>query len=192
MNNTVDSVTLNALRRLEYRDPVEVLRNLRRVEVQLPSDVRKQVRHLRTNELKRVREAREAALFCCGMSCRIGEPVYFDPTEAADHDFVAMWTSGGIQHLVPVQIKELVPEELNAVVSVDDLVAGLMKYRSDHLTVAVHLNRAGTFEPSALRIPTLHIAALWFFWGAAPDQSKWCIFGDALGTPRASYFDYPM
>jgi hypothetical protein len=191
MNNAVDQATLNAFGRLEYHDPTEVLRNFRRVEIEITLSTPDPVKHLRTNSLKRWRECREAALFCYGMSCRCGQPISFASDESADHDFVAAWVLAGVRHFAPVQLKELVPEQLNEHSTIDHLVQGLAKYRSDTLTVAVHLNRRGTLEPSTLRVPSLRIAALWFFWGAAPDQSKWCLFGDVLNEPALSSFAYP-
>lgn len=182
----------NVLGQLEYRDPADLLRRFRSIEIQFPRDLPDPIRHLRTNELKHCREIREAALFCYGMSCRIGQSVYFSPDERADHDFVAMYVSAGVQHFLPVQLKELVPEQLNPAATIDDIVAGLGKYRSDHLTVAVHLNRVGRFCPPAHRIPALQIAALWFYWATVPDQSEWCLFGDVLGVPQASCFAYPV
>lgn len=182
---------LNAFRRLQYLDPADVLRNLRRVEIGLAPDMPDPVRHLRTNDLKRIRECREAALFCFGMSCRRGARVLFALSEAADYDFVTKWVSAGVAYFVPVQLKELVPKELNKDITLEGLLGVVAKYRSNRLAVLIHLNRRSKLDPSTLQIPELQIAGLWFLWGAAPDQSRWCLFGDVLAAPSASFFEYP-
>ena len=171
MSDAADRATLNALGRLKYHDPVAVLRNFRHVETRLPNNTPDPIKHLRTNGLKRWREYREAALFCYGISRRLNRPIYFNLDESADHDFVAMWEDTGVRRFAPVQLKELVPEQLNKTAAIGGLLQNLVKYSSDKLTVAIHLNRRGAFEPSALLIPPLHVAALWFFWGASQDQS---------------------
>ena len=69
--------------------------------------------NLRTNQFKQAREHRQAALFCEGMGARIGHTVYFAAHEDQDYDFVASWVVGDQQHLAPVQLKEVVPTNLN-------------------------------------------------------------------------------
>lgn len=192
MNNPSDQVALNAASKLDYHDPADVLRKFRDVEKWIvTSNASNTIKHLRTNGLKRLRECREAALFCYGMSQRTGQAIRFSPDEAADYDFTAMWAEAGTEHFAQVQLKELVPKELNSSATIDNLLARLTKYRSNKLTVVIHLNRAGRFEPFKLSIPRLHVAALWFLWGAAPGGSTWCLFGDALGMPTLSSFSYP-
>ena len=41
---------------------------------------------------------------------------------------------------------------------------------SEQLTVAIHVNRQGRFDPSTIAIPALCIAALWIFASMAEDQ----------------------
>lgn len=192
MNAPPDRVALNAASKLDYHDPADVLRNFRHVEKGVAaSSASNAVKHLRTNGLRRWRECREAALFCYGMSQRTGRTIYFSPTEASDYDFMARWATADTEHFAQVQLKELVPEGLGRGATINDLLTRLTKYRSNKLTVVIHLNRAGRFAPSKLAIPRLHVAALWFLWGAAPGGSTWCLFGDALRTPMLSSFSYP-
>lgn len=151
------------------------------------------VRNLRTNCLKEAREERQAALFCHGMSQRIGQPVLFAATEDQDYDFIASWIVEDLQHLAPVQLKEVVPQSLNPLASIETIVAGLDKYTdSSGLTVAVHLNQAGRFEPTSLQLQHLQVASFWVFAAASMDQSQWNLWGnftepDAYGTR----FTYP-
>ena len=177
---------------LEYRDPATVLRELRQIERQLVgANLSPQVRNLRTNDLKPIREFRQAALFCHGMSSRIGHQVLFSPVEASDYDFVATWRIADVQHFAPVQLKELVPEHLNGDATVQALVDGLSKYSGDDLVVVIFLNRRGRFSLESVVFPNLHIAELWFVFSTTPDQQIWQLVGDALREPEASSFGYP-
>ena len=183
---------LNAFASFAYRDPVAVLRELRRIELQIvDADLSPQVRNLRTNDLKSVREFRHAALFCHGMSSRIGHKVLFSPVESSDYDFVATWQVADVRHFAPVQIKELVPAHLNVSATVQALVDGLSKYSGDSWVVAIFLNREGRFSLEDLRLPALRIAELWFVFSTTPNQQIWQLVGDALSAPEASSFSYP-
>ncbi len=189
----MDRAALNEAKKLLYRDPIVALKELRALEVAVADlDISPEIRHLRTNELKQVREYRQAALFCYGMSCRMGRPVYFAPVEAADYDFIARWQSGTDIHFSPVQLKEFVPDSLNPNLSVQELVDRLSKYTSNSLTVAVFLNRNSRFHPQKLQLSALRIAALWFVFAVKPDQSEWRLVGILLEEPQASPFDYPI
>jgi hypothetical protein len=188
----MDRASLNEASKIAYRDPVVALRELREIELQFAAaEVTPEVRHLRTNELKKVREYRQAALFCHGMSSRIGQPIRFAPAESSDYDFIATWASDQNQHFAPVQLKELVPESLNPTATVQELVDKLAKYSSESLTVAVFLNRHGHFSPRELRIPPLRIAALWFLFSVSPDQSEWRLVGNFMEEPHETVFGYP-
>jgi len=188
----MDRAALNEAAKLAYRDPEVALRELRAVElVVATSDISPHVKHLRTNALKGPREYRQAALFCYGMSKRIGLSVRFCPIEASDYDFIATWGSDQGQHFAPVQLKELVPESLNGLATLQGLVDGLVKYSSASLTVAVFLNRRGRLPPSELTIPSLQISALWFVFAAAEDQAEWGLYGNVLEDASATAFTYP-
>ena len=126
------------------------------------------------------------------MGQRIGQTVYFAKGESQDYDFVASWVVGREQHLAPVQLKEVVPLDLNPAATLQKTVSALAKYvDSEQLTVAVHLNQQARFEPSQLFIPPLHIAALWVFAAISPDQSAWGLWGNFLEQPACSHFAYP-
>lgn len=189
----MDRAELNRAKTLAYRDPAATLRELRAIEIQIAGlDIRPEIKHLRTNELRKVRELRQAALFCYGMSCRIGQEVKFSPTESSDYDFIATWVSDDFRHFAPVQLKELVPETLNPLSTAQQLVDGLGKYTSSpNLTVAVYLNRNGTFSPSQLNVSGLSIAALWFVSATSADQSSWRLSGNFMEVPSATDFTYP-
>lgn len=192
----MNQIRLRTFNRLSYRDPRAILVDLRRLELQIASvEIDPRVRHLRTNDLRNVRELRSACLFCYGMSELTGQKYAVAHSEAADYDVVATWIKDGTQSFAPIQLKELPPTVINPTASLQEIIDGLAKYPgSTDLTVAVHVNRATRFLPSELTIPPLRLAALWVFAGISPDQSRWGIWGNLL-EPRDSWqagtFDYP-
>ena len=98
----------------------------------------------------------------------------------------------GVQHLAPVQLKEVVPPELNNTATVQQRVNALTKYvDSEDLTVAIYLNRPVHFDPERLVVPPLKIAALWVFGAISPDKEKWGLWGNFLEVPQGTAFDYP-
>ena len=189
----MDRIRLRELQRGEFRNPADFLVALRGLEQTFASStLDSSVKHLRTNGLKEWREAREAALFCIGMTQRIGQTIYLSRGESQDYDFVASWVDGDGQHFAPVQLKEVVPESRNANLSVEQIVQSLTKYvDSEDLTVAIHLNRQVHFDPITLVVPPLRIAALWVFASITPDQSEWGLWGNFLEQPEGSRFAYP-
>lgn len=191
----MDAIRLREAGKREYRDPVPFLKNLRKIELQnLSATVAPEVRTLRTNTLKEWREARLAALFCHGVSERTGRKIFFSKGEFEDADFVASWTDNDVQHFAPVQIKELVPEEMNLRSTFDTVVQGLSKYSGkDSLTVVIYVNRQIHFDPFAVTLPQqLPIAALWILACVEPAQSEWAIWGDFLEEPEGTRFSYPV
>jgi site-specific recombinase XerD len=181
-------------RELKYYNPRQVLVELRKTELAIAgrSDVPDAVKHLRTQELKPLRELREACLFCYGWSQIDGQTFDVAQGESQDYDAVASWQSGNQQNFAPIQIKEVVPEHLNRKTSVQDIVNKLTKYTdSEDLTVVVHLNRNTPFSPADLVVPPLKIAALWVFGALNAEQTRWMIWGNFLETPRWGEFSYP-
>jgi len=185
---------LRTAEKLTFVDPTPYLIQLRRVEIEVAlSDTPPKIKALRTNSLKAVREQREAALFCHGMGERLGRKVYFSAQEDQDHDFIASWIDGEERHFAAVQLKEVVPLKTNPQASIEAIVAGLAKYTdSDRLSVAIHLNQEGRFEPALLQVPKLRIGSLWVFGCVAPDQSHWNLWGNFTESePYGTQFSYP-
>lgn len=190
----MDRPWLRAAQKLQFRDPHSFLVRLRKLEIELAhSNTPKRVRALRTNALKEAREQREAALFCEGMSRRIGQTVYFASHEEQDFDFVASWVVEDKQHLAPVQLKEVVPTALNANATLASVLQGLEKYAdSSGLTVAIHLNQSGRFDPGTLKLQHLKVASVWIFAAASVDQSLWNLWGNFTeDDPYGTQFAYP-
>jgi hypothetical protein len=182
-----------AFQNLKFQDPRPFLIRLREVEAEVArSKLPKKVKNLRTNTLKWSRELRQAALFCYGMGERIGQTVYLAPSEAQDYDFVASWVVNQTQHLAPVQLKEVVPHDLNPAASIQAIVDSLSRYvDSKDLTVAVHLNQKSHFDPASLRVPELNVAALWTFGAISPNQRRWGLWGNFLESAEGTEFEYP-
>lgn len=192
----MNQVTLRTFSRLRYRDPRAVLVDLRKLELRIGSaEIDPRVRHLRTNDLRNVRELRSACLFCHGMSELTGQKYAVAHSEAVDYDAVATWIKDGTQTFAPIQLKEVPPAALNPRASVQEVIDGLAKYPgSEDVTVVVHLNQRTRFLPSELTIPPLRLAALWVFAGITPDQSRWAMWGNLLEPVeswQAGTFDYP-
>ena len=178
---------------LEFRDPRPFLLRLAELERKVAqSSLPEAAKSLRINLLKWARERRDAALFCYGMAQRIGQPVFLAPVEAQDYDFVATWVYEGTRHFSPVQLKEVVPQELNASSSVQCTIDALTKYvDSADVTVAIYLNRAVHFDPENLAIPALNVGALWVFGAVSPDAKVWGLWGDLRETHQGTRFEYP-
>lgn len=191
---TMNSTWLRTFQKLQFRDPHSFLVNLRKFEVEVAlSDTPSRIKSLRTNGLKEAREQREAALFCLGMSQWMGQPVYFASHEDQDFDFVASWFIGDSQHFAPVQLKEVVPTALNANATLESVIQKLDKYSdSSDLTVAIHLNQLGRFEPEALRLHQLNVGSVFVFAAVTADQSLWSLWGDfTKNHPYGVQFTYP-
>ncbi|MFK3648120.1 hypothetical protein ACI2IY_06725 [Lysobacter enzymogenes] len=189
----MDRTALNEAKSLVYRDARVALVELRELEIQIAqSDISEKIRKLRTTDLKHAREYRQAAIFCYGMSLDLGRNVRFCPTDRSDHDFIATWQVDDTHHFVPVQLKELVPKELNKTLTLARLIDGLSKYKaSPDLTVVIFLNREGRLDPSAIQIPSIvDVAGVWLVSRIGTD--KWRIIGDLINEVRVIDFDYPQ
>ena len=183
---------LNQWGTLTYHDPARILRDLRALEHEVASIEDDKVRRLRTPTLKKYREWRDGALFTYGMGVAQERPMGYATEESGDYDFVVAWIQEGQQHFCPVQLKELVPADLNPRATLEDLLANLPTYSPGTDTVlAIKLNRRGKMDLKTIRLPAIPFRQLWFFWAAAADGNRWAIYGDALKEPGQSTFDYP-
>src|ERR1700733_3491994 len=115
---------------LDYVDPKPFLVRLRRMEREIAhSDLSREVRTLRTNQLKSWREAREGALFAYALGLRLGEVVLGAKGEDQnrDYDCVTLRNTEEKSGYGPVQIKEVVPEYLNRETCIQDIVDSLQR-----------------------------------------------------------------
>jgi hypothetical protein len=187
-------IRINEWRKLKFVDPEKALPQLRMIQLQLTnSTLEDKIKNLRTRALRQHREGWEAAIFCYGMGKMIGVRIYVTPYEASDYDAVAVRGEGDAQYFTPIQIKEVVPSDLNPGTDINKEIAKLSRYPvSNDTIVAIHVARAGRLDLSLIEVPRLNIGALWLFGACAPNQSKWFIAGDLLDNPRIFEFEYPI
>ena len=195
----MENVRLRQFAKLAYGDPRGFLAALRNVEWAVAASATpERIKTLRTQGLKPEREMRDAAIFCVGISERIGFDVRFAPVENQDFDFIATWFDGdATRHYCPVQLKEVAPPHLNAGATFQAVVDSLTRYAdSADVTVAIKINRPGRFDPAELKLPAnLRIGGLWIFASLSADQSEFGLWGDFLSrtdAPRGTRFSYPL
>lgn len=179
---------------LNYLDPERLLAGLRQVEKAFPLQaLRYSASALRTHELQRFGEGRQAALFCFGMSKVLGLQVMFAQAEERDFDVVARFAADDEVRYVPVQLKEWVPNKLNPEASLQREIDKLAKYAdSKDLVVAFYLNRGTHVAFSELQLPVGNLAELWFFGATDPTQTRWTLWGNLLSADARPYeFLYP-
>jgi hypothetical protein len=184
---------LRVFESLRYGNPKGFLIALRELERRVTaSELSAREKSLRTNELKPWRELRDAALFCHFMAERYDTDVLIAKTEASDYDSVATWERNEDRVYSPIQLKEVVPAELNPNTDVQEIINGLAKYApAPDLTAAIHLNRAGLFDPRALVIPKLPVRSLWVFGALNVEATRWALVGDLMGELTVSEHHYP-
>jgi len=184
---------INLWRSLTYHDPATILRRLRKLEYELADvDMDERVRRLRTPGLKTYREARDAAISVYGIGLGKNVAMEYTPFEQSDYDFVARWIEGSTEHYAPVQLKELVPTDLNSTTSIEDLLLNVRSNVPKSSTVlAIKLNRRGKIELQNVAIPSLPYRQVWFFYATDSDAKTWTLFGDALGEPGYFPYSYP-
>ncbi|MEM7768238.1 MAG: hypothetical protein AAF253_12235 [Pseudomonadota bacterium] len=192
-----DPIKLRELGRLDYRDPIAFLKSSRAFEIEVSASVSpERVKRLRTGPLKAARERRDAALFCAGMIELTGQMIWMADAEDQDFDFVTCWAVDGVQHICPVQLKEVAPADLDPGGGLEKVFESLGRYAdTKDLVVAVKLGREMRFEAAETKIPDgLTLAEMWVFGAITPDQSKWAIWGDFMQGPvsQGRVFDDPV
>jgi hypothetical protein len=186
----------DTFRNLQYVDPEAFLVQIQALNAQISrSGLPRAVRTLRTPELKVWRETREGALFAYGMGLRLAQRVLVARAASENLDYDCVTRRDGPDGKVfygPVQVKEVVPHDLNRRVSVQHIIDKLTRYASPDLTVVIHLNRLVQFAPAELKIPKLRLSTLWIMAALAPNQSRWGLWGDFLSDDLGVLeFDYP-
>jgi hypothetical protein len=181
--------------KLTYYRPRRILDGLRRIQQSgLLDGLPYKVASLRTHKLKLQLEGRQAALFCHGVSARLGREVSFALFESSDYDIVAKFEDGGITKMVPVQLKELPPFEVHAPVELQHILdkVGRSLPDSKDLVVAIHINRdINDLRPAELRLPD-GLGEIWLYGAKDRSQQSWYLIGDLLKAPNlVSDFSYP-
>lgn len=192
MNTITNQIRMNKWRELDFRDSERELIRLRRVEIYTASSlVSEKVRTLRTHDTKKLKESRQAALFCYGVKKAVREKVYYSMIEDEDYDFVAYWKKDETQHFAPTQIKEIVPAKLNPKQSIDEEIKKLKKYKgSDDLSVIILINREiKKLDLLKIDCSELSVKALWIYGCVSRDQSTWFLSGNFIES-NPYYFEY--
>lgn len=149
------------------------------------SDLPEKVKNLRTHALKNERENWDALVFCYLLGEASGLAICMSREEESDFDSVFTWQEDGTQCFAPVQMKELVSEELNPNATLEAIFEGLKKYvDSDDLVVAIKLNRVMRIDPAELVLPELPVGEIFLFGSSAPDDSEWFLIGFNKGMHR--------
>lgn len=193
----MDASRLRAFAQLEFKDPEEYLRRLRLITPLISSsNLNYHQKSLRTRGLRIHKDRREAALFCYGLQSATGNSTFeFAMIEDADHDAVYRCIVNGKICFTPVQLKEVVPPNVNAQVSLATLereIAKLKKYAdSQDLVVGIFLNQNGVSEFTEIEAPNLKVGGVWVFGCCSPDKSRWFLFGNILSNPKHFEFDHP-
>ena len=161
-------------------------------------------RSWRKEPFKKYFEEFQAALFSYGLQ-QYAPPSYRWeysygelPTNRESDCFIRcelLSKDGGLVYK-PVQLKELVPENLarNSHDSLQSLLDKLeKKYTArpgeETLVVAIYINRTTTIRFPELKMPKVHIGQLWFY--GFTDSRNCFIIGNLLGNSTRRDFAYP-
>jgi hypothetical protein len=179
---------------LSFVDPKEILAGLRWIEENLPlEELSDKARSLRTRQMRPFLEARQAALFCYGLSTAMQQQVSFAMHEEDDYDALASFERDKKRVFVPIQLKEVVPQELNASASLQGELNKLKKYTdSKGLVVAFHLNRRCTLDIKSISAPHGVVAEIWIVASTNEEMSEWALIGNIINDECYTYrFSYP-
>lgn len=181
--NVANKIRVRHLSKLDYVDPEGFLKSLAEYVDQRRDwleGLPKSILSFRHDKLKDPREWVDAAIFSVGVSRVLKTPVWFSPTEDDDYDSVLSWDSNGRKQFCPVQLKELVPAELNEQASLKQVLENL-RNKYEGTLVAVKINRRGPFQPSTVEIPeNLSCLNLWMYGPVEGVKSEFFISGNFL------------
>jgi hypothetical protein len=196
----MNSMAIKRARGLDYIGPRKALLVLTIHQDQVMSQqphLPKHVQNWRTNKLQPELHRRQAALFCFGRKCMEATDKWALaawPDQNSEIDYVFRQTKpDGEVRFEFVQLKELVPDEIDPEQSLQDLLDKLpKKYPSaGGLTIAIHLHRNTTTKVSDLKKPHLPGGSLWLFGLGGKPPHNALLFGDWLKTPSIVYFTHP-
>lgn len=150
----------------------------------------------RTRPQRRYLTLRQAALMCFGRKCaNPGDQWAFaqwpEENSPVDAVFRRIPAGGEVQYEF-VQLKEVVPGELNPKATLQEVLDNLPKRyrRADGITVAVNVNQTVTTDLASLRLPELPGATLWLF--GLTDRTNECFLVGDLFSPPATVIEYPF
>ena len=177
-----DQIRLREWSRFAFREPEELIRRFNAMEkLVADSSISDRLKALRTNELKTIRETRQAALFALGLRRWAGNAsVEVAASEDSDYDAVFRRLDDDLMSYTPVQLKEVVPERWNKTASIDSILKKLVVLQSSReLVVGIQHTRAINDGKLEVSVPKdLNVAGLFVFGSVSNDRSEWMIAGD--------------
>lgn len=177
-----EQIRLREWSRYVFHDPEKLISRYNELErFVIDSLITDREKALRTNKLKTIREARQAALFALGlMKWASIASVEIAATEDSDYDTVFRRREDDLFIYTPVQLKEVVSERWNIAASIDSILQNLSALQSSRdLVVGIHHTRATNSGKLDFTIPRdLNLAGLFVFGSVSKDHSKWMIAGD--------------
>ncbi|XLZ68581.1 hypothetical protein ABT364_18800 [Massilia sp. SR12] len=107
---------------------------------------------------------------------------------------MAKFDANGVTTMVPVQLKEFPPSEVNPNIQLQHILDKLDEKLTDSkdLVVAIHINRdVKDLHPAELKMPTA-LGEIWLYGAKDRTQQAWYLIGDLLKDPNlVSDFFYP-
>lgn len=180
--------------KLPFIDPATYLAGAREMLRELIPKLQPHVAFaLKSRPARKMREDERCAIFCYGMATVSGATIKFSDMERSDYDYILSVLHNGTHSFVPLQMKQLVSESVNANTTLQSEIEKLKKYvDSPNLVVAIHVNRVGVTVLDDLDLSNLKIGELWLFGVSNPEEREWRIIGNLLGTrPSAVTFQLP-
>ncbi len=178
----IDQIRLREWSRLAFLDPEELIRKFNALDRFVSdSSISNREKALRTNELKTIRETRQAALFALGLrKWARNTSVEIAVIEDSDYDAVFRRRDDDRMSYTPVQLKEVVPDRWNKTASIDSILNKLVALQSSReLVVGIHHTRATNDGKLEFLVPKgLNLAGLFVFGSVSNDRSEWMITGD--------------
>lgn len=190
----MDDAEINRLSKLQYYDPLYAVPELRKVQLAISElqDIPNSIRNLRIRKLKRERELWMAFLLAFGLRARTGRPFLLADDEESDHDVVFATIVKDLPHFLPVQLKEVVPEDLNPTANVQKIIDDTVSKRSYQDTLlAIKITQNYRFDPTEIVVPPFSFAGIWIFAAVSADQSRWALWGDFIDDRLGTIFEVP-
>ena len=135
-----------------------------------------------------IAEDRRCAIFCHGAGQALGTEILFAPYESADYDYVGAYKHNGSVLTFPIQLKQLVPDRLNASTSLQREISKLSKYTdAQDLVVAIHVNRKVHIKPQELDTSGLKVKEIWLYGHLQDDTNTWLLLGNLMAAQANAY-----
>lgn len=190
----VDKIQWRKWSALEWRNPQLDLYALGILQAKLEATgIFPTTDSLRQRQMREHLERKQAALFAFFVSHSVlRSPVQYALYEDEDFDCLIQWIADGKKYCAQVQLKEVVPPNVNPTATLDAELLKLGKYiTSSHSIIAIHLNQTGWVNYSAIKKPEAAVGEIWLYSSITADQSRWFLYGDLLHFARGYEISWP-